>query len=275
MTRLSMAPQCGTRHSESAARRQLVDAVWRPVGFVLLAGMALTILAAVVLLPPYVRLARVRYEHDRLLAKNADDEALVAAYDMLIESAPTDPVLTKRLAICQFGLLPRNEMIVHSGGLPRAGLRACRRSIAVFHLPARRPGLSAPRQTSTAPSRVRPCASSPPWPCSPQSSSPARPSNARLRQHAPDTTASRAHAHPLAPWPGYGGPSSRQSPGPPGYGVSRPRKAPKGPLRTRVCSDAALLCEAALRCAARVRRFLFRKALTGPLRTRDVEGLSL
>ena len=112
-----MAPQCGTRHSESAARGQLVDAVWRPVGFVLLAGMALTILAAVVLLPPYARLARVRYEHDRLLAKNADDEALVAAYDMLIESAPTDPVLTKRLAICQFGLLPRNEMIVHSSDL--------------------------------------------------------------------------------------------------------------------------------------------------------------
>jgi len=114
-----MAPQPGTSHSEAAAREGLVAAVWRPVGFVLLAGMALTILAAVALLPPYARLLRVRYEHDRLMAKNADDEALIAAYDRLIEAAPTDPVLTKRLAICEFGLLPRNEMIVHSSRLPR------------------------------------------------------------------------------------------------------------------------------------------------------------
>ncbi len=80
--------------------------------FVLLAGVAIAIVAGVVLLPAYARLNRVTAEHERLDAANADDQARIDAQDRLIEALPDDRVLAKRLAMRHFGAVPRTEHVV-------------------------------------------------------------------------------------------------------------------------------------------------------------------
>jgi len=82
------------------------------VGFCVLAGTSLAILAAVLLLPEYARLERTRYELAGWQAATADKEAQIAANERLKAALPDDRVLTKRLAISQHGLWPENEVVV-------------------------------------------------------------------------------------------------------------------------------------------------------------------
>ncbi len=88
----------------------------RFVGFCMLMGPALAILAAIVLLSAYARLAGTRYELDSIKAGIADAESLVEANDKLIAALPEDPVLTMRLAMSQKNLLPKNEEAVPTLG---------------------------------------------------------------------------------------------------------------------------------------------------------------
>ena len=106
-----MAPPPGTR-ADSTEPAGAPAAIGRFAVFALLAGTALVLVTAVVLLPAHERLAWAEYERDCLAAKNADDAALILANERLIAAAPDDPVLTKRLAMRQFGVLPRGEAII-------------------------------------------------------------------------------------------------------------------------------------------------------------------
>ena len=89
------------------------------MGFCLLVAVSAALAGAVLLLPEYARLARARYELARQKAANADLEALIAANEHLIAGLPQDPVLTKRLAMCQLGLWPENEAVVLDTRRPR------------------------------------------------------------------------------------------------------------------------------------------------------------
>ncbi|MFP4055078.1 MAG: hypothetical protein ACLFV7_14555 [Phycisphaerae bacterium] len=105
-----MARKCGTR-----AEPPIVP-IASLAGFVMLAGLAVAIVAGVVLLPPYARLVRTCYQRDCLAAQVADETAALGAYDRMIAQAPTDPVLTQRLAMNQLGLAPRNARVERTAG---------------------------------------------------------------------------------------------------------------------------------------------------------------
>ena len=106
-----MAPPPGTRPDPARPAESLAP-LGRFISFVLPAGAAVVLVAAVALLPAYERLAWATYERDCLAAKNADDAALIRANERLIAAAPDDPVLTKRLAMRQFGVVPRGEVVI-------------------------------------------------------------------------------------------------------------------------------------------------------------------
>jgi hypothetical protein len=89
-------------------------------GFLLLAVPALATLAAVVLLPAYQRMAATEYQRDCLAADIAAFKEYVAANERLIDRAPQDEDLTRRLAIVQQRLLPRNEVVVMDPNAPPA-----------------------------------------------------------------------------------------------------------------------------------------------------------
>lgn len=91
---------------------KLVFAAGRLLAFILLAGTAVATLAAVVLLPAYARMERVRYERDCLKTYNTDVEQLIGAYSRLIAALPEDDVLTLRLARSYQDLLPRNALVL-------------------------------------------------------------------------------------------------------------------------------------------------------------------
>ncbi|MCK4275845.1 MAG: hypothetical protein KAX78_04985, partial [Phycisphaerae bacterium] len=84
----------------------------RILGFAIPAGVAMAIVAVVVLTPPYARLAEARWRRTCLSVSATDGEALIAAQQRLIDAIPTDEVLTMRLAHDRLGLVPVNERAV-------------------------------------------------------------------------------------------------------------------------------------------------------------------
>ena len=89
-----------------------LDAVARVIGFLMVAGPAMGILAGVVLLPPYVALAQAEYELGCMRASVADAKAQIQANERLIAALPTDQVLTKRLAENHLPCTPQHEVII-------------------------------------------------------------------------------------------------------------------------------------------------------------------
>ncbi|MBL7133050.1 MAG: hypothetical protein ISS78_03040 [Phycisphaerae bacterium] len=89
-----------------------LDAVGRVIGFLMIAGPAMAILAGVVLLPSYVALAQAEYDEACAQASVADAKAQIQANERLIAALPTDPVLTKRLAENQLPCRPQHEVII-------------------------------------------------------------------------------------------------------------------------------------------------------------------
>ena len=110
-----MELQPGTKADNTRKQGGLIAASGRMVCFCILSGLAIMIIAGVVLLPDHARLIQLRYERDCLAAKNADDKSLALAYERLADDIPTDPILAKRLAMRQFGVMPRDEWVVSSG----------------------------------------------------------------------------------------------------------------------------------------------------------------
>lgn len=113
-----MADPRGTRASLPAAPDGLLFAAGRMIGFVALAGLAMATAAVLVLLPAYARMRLAIYERDCDRVTVAELQATAAANARLIADLPTNPVLTKRLAMSQGDLLPDNEVIVFKGSSP-------------------------------------------------------------------------------------------------------------------------------------------------------------
>jgi len=127
----------GTRADQSGERSRrtaLLRAAGRGVGFVLLCGAALAIQAGVVLLPEYAELRQDLYARSREAATVADMEALAEAQDRLIAKLPTDPVLTKRIAMRQQDYWPDKSVAT-----AEPGRQASRAPCAVRLAPHRRP----------------------------------------------------------------------------------------------------------------------------------------
>ncbi len=91
---------------------------WRGVGFITMAAAALCIVAAVVLLPPYAKLQRVRHQRDIQATRLEEARRTREAMDRLIQNAAADEVLTRRLAWSRLGLYPARETVVVDPELP-------------------------------------------------------------------------------------------------------------------------------------------------------------
>lgn len=84
----------------------------------MLAGMAMTILASIVLLPSYARLAMARYHRDTLKSTNAQARSMVAANERLITDVQTNPRINERLARDHLGLQRDGGMIIVDSRYP-------------------------------------------------------------------------------------------------------------------------------------------------------------
>jgi len=114
-----MVPRPGQKDNPSACEPRGgsgVPAAGQLLGFVLLSAAALAIFAAIVLIPAWSRHEQARYERDLLAARREDARSAIETYDRLIEAAPGDQVLTKRLARHELGLYPRDEVVVIDPG---------------------------------------------------------------------------------------------------------------------------------------------------------------
>jgi hypothetical protein len=111
--------ESGTRDSPLQTEGP-VGAFIRLVGFATLAGMALAILAGVVLLPAYAGLQQTRYQQACLAVRTEEARRTIRAYDRLIEAADKDPVLLQRLARSHLGAMPQDEYVVLDPDAPAA-----------------------------------------------------------------------------------------------------------------------------------------------------------
>jgi hypothetical protein len=75
----------------------------RLVGFAALTGMGLSILACVVLIPPYARLQRARYLKACNQATNTDYRSKIQAETFFLENLQTDEILIERQAASTLG----------------------------------------------------------------------------------------------------------------------------------------------------------------------------
>ena len=82
------------------------------IGFALLAGLAVIILAAVVLLPAYAKMEQVRYQRDLLACRYKDAQKLVAGHERMLKALEVDETLTKRLASEHFAVETPGEVVV-------------------------------------------------------------------------------------------------------------------------------------------------------------------
>jgi len=116
-----MVPQHGTRDDGNppGGFGGLVSAFMQFVTFCLLAGTAMTVFAAVLLLPEYARLQQAKYQLARQQATMAKLRSLIEGNERYIAELPHDAVLTKRLAMNELGLWPQDEVVVLTGGGPR------------------------------------------------------------------------------------------------------------------------------------------------------------
>jgi len=113
-----MAHPRGPKADPTDRRGGFLHAAGRLVGFVLLVGPAMAAVGAVVLLPPYARLAQRQYRRDCERARTARLEAVSDAQQQLIAALPHDKVLTARLAMRQESLWPEREVVVVDPGRP-------------------------------------------------------------------------------------------------------------------------------------------------------------
>ena len=115
-----MVLQPGTRDSDTDRPESLASVMTRGVGFLLLAGLALAVIAAVVLMPAYAGLNQVIVENERIAAANTYYRKHADARDQLIKDVANDRILAKRVAMQRFGSLPRTEYVVPGTEDPRA-----------------------------------------------------------------------------------------------------------------------------------------------------------
>jgi len=110
-----MAP----RHEQTDAPPGGWERAARLIGFVVLAGASLALLAGTLLLPEYERARLADWQRARQQAVNDHLQAQIAANERLLAALPEDPVLAKRMAMNQLGLWPEREVVVLDGQRPR------------------------------------------------------------------------------------------------------------------------------------------------------------
>ncbi|MFW6153907.1 MAG: hypothetical protein ACOC95_01705 [Planctomycetota bacterium] len=95
-----MAPAPGRKADNTPAGGRL-DGLGRLLGFAIVAGMALALLATVVVLPAWARLDKARADREALVYRTAVYDRLIAYRTELIDAVKTDPLQTERLLMAQ------------------------------------------------------------------------------------------------------------------------------------------------------------------------------
>ena len=93
-----MARQRGTEAEINSRRLRLRQALGRGVGFIILAGLGMAIIAALVLMPAWAGVVDVRHARDMRKASDQHVEKYTQTEARLINATPHDPILTERLA---------------------------------------------------------------------------------------------------------------------------------------------------------------------------------
>ena len=112
----------------------------RLVGFSVLCGLGLGILAAVVLIPVCARVRTAEYQFASLEAEIADAKSMVVANNRLMEAIPVDDVLVKRFARTQSQWIPFDEAISISTNPDRPAVRTQIISITPHRRPVKPDG---------------------------------------------------------------------------------------------------------------------------------------
>jgi len=92
-----MARQPGIRAEETTAAPDVAGSIVRGVGFAVLAGLAMAIIAPLVLLPAYANAIRAEHDLARKRAEVAHNRKIVAAGARLNSAIPHDRVINERL----------------------------------------------------------------------------------------------------------------------------------------------------------------------------------
>ncbi len=98
--------------AESSGGLGFLYGLGRFVGFMLLAGPALAIIAGIVLLPAYKSMKTTQYERDCRRSANAQYKEYLDAVNRQIAEAPEDEQFTLRLRMEQGRLMPPGEVAI-------------------------------------------------------------------------------------------------------------------------------------------------------------------
>ncbi len=93
-----MARQHGTEAKAYPDRAPLSQAIGRGLGFIILAGLGMAILAALVLIPAWANAVRAQASLAVETARTVHQENKIATRARLINATPYDPIVTRRLA---------------------------------------------------------------------------------------------------------------------------------------------------------------------------------
>lgn len=95
---------------------QALCALGQLVAFLFLTLPAVSVLAAVVLVPEYSRLKTLEYQRDLLRADNADMAMQVEAQERFNRGLLEDETLVKAFAMSEWNLTPKNEYVLVTPG---------------------------------------------------------------------------------------------------------------------------------------------------------------
>lgn len=111
-----MAQGCGNRIEivEETAR----GAFFRRLGFLVVCGMALTLLAALVLLPAWADKEKTKLQLEQDKVRLQEARQTVQALDRMARDVQNDAILTERLAGTRLGLYTPDEIIVRDPSKP-------------------------------------------------------------------------------------------------------------------------------------------------------------
>lgn len=93
------------------------SAIGRWIGFLLLAGTASAVLAAVILLPEYAALREDRYQRDLEVANMRDLENLLIANERMLVALNEDPVFVERVAMSMGYFAPAEGDVARMGSV--------------------------------------------------------------------------------------------------------------------------------------------------------------
>ena len=123
-----MVPQPGTRDNgyppaepaDHGGLGRILSSTMQFVMFCLLAGAAVGLFGAVLLLPEYAKCRQTQYQQARKELASARLDGYIAGYEQINAELPHDAVLIKRLTMNELGYWPKDEVVVLSNKGPCA-----------------------------------------------------------------------------------------------------------------------------------------------------------